>query len=355
MSFEMTLKDEAIRIDNEIQMWASQINTAVFNIGKNLSIMKERELYRELGYESFDDYTVQKYELKHSQSAKYISVYKNLGEQFILENQSAGIQKLYMISQISEEDRESVEADLNDVSVTELKAEIERIKQEREGIQMELFDMKQSAEEKMEEEVEKRAAEKANELSALENIAAKKRIEELTQQLEEAQKESQSYKKQSDKASKLEVDKEALETKIAQQEQKIKELESKPQEVAVQEPSQDDIDVRAAELAEQRVKELEEKLKEKETEAENIRAGYEKKIESLRASAGTPEEEESTQMEAEPEEDETAKMKRLITAVVVASNEVLDAANLSENPDFWIEKLRGVFESITAKLKGTAL
>lgn len=353
MSFEMTLKDEAIRIDNEIQMWASQINTAVYNIGRNLSIMKEKELFRELGYESFNEYTEQKYKLKHSQSAKYISVFKNLGEQYILENQNAGIQKLYMISQISEEDREAVEADLNDVPVTELKAEIERIKQEREGIQMELFDMKQSAEEKIEEEVEKRAAEKANELSALENIAAKKRIEELTQQLEEAQKESQSYKKQSDKAAKLEVDKETLETKIAQQEKKIKELESKPQDVVVQEPSEHIVREKANELIADEIEKFEAKLKEKEQELENIRAGYEKKIENLTASA--EQKAESTQVEAEPEEDETAKMKKLITAVVVASNEVLDAANLSENPDFWIEKLRGVFESITAKLKGTAL
>lgn len=374
---EITLKDEAVRIDNEIQMWASQIGTAVYNIGKNLTIMKEKELYRELGYESFDEYTEQKYQLKKSQSSKYIAVYNNLDEQYILDNQSAGIQKLYMLSQISEEDREAVGGNLSDVSVTELKAELEKVKQEREGIQMELFGMQEkekTVEERMEEEINRRVLAKADEIAAEQNIAAKKRIEELTHKLEETEKQYQNersgHKDVDEKVAKLSVDKEMLETQAEQLKAKIKELESRPQDVAVQEPSQEDIDAKADEIAAQqieeiksqakaeieitqmKIQELEEKLKAKEEEAENIRAGYEKKLENLTASS---EKAGSTQVEAESDEDETAKMKNLITAVVVASNEVLDAANLSSDPEFWVGKLSTVFGSILEKLKGTAL
>ena len=88
---ELSLKDEAIRIDNEIQLWSSQHNTAVFQIGKNLSIMKEKKLFEQLGYETFDDYCWEKYQLKHSQSSKYIAVYNKLGEQYLQDHSSAGI------------------------------------------------------------------------------------------------------------------------------------------------------------------------------------------------------------------------------------------------------------------------
>lgn len=48
------------------------------------------------------------------------------------------------------------------------------------------------------------------------------------------------------------------------------------------------------------------------------------------------------------------KMKILITNVVESSNKAIEAAQLTENPDMWIEKLRGVYEKMVEKLKGSA-
>ena len=149
---ELTLKDEAIRIDNEIQMWANNLGTAVYNIGRCMTQMKERRLYEELGYSTFEDYCEQKYQLKRSQAAKYLSVYQNLDEKYILDNQGAGIQKLYMISQISEEDRENIEGTPEELSVTELKAQIEQLKKEREGEQLQFFEMQEKSEKAKTEE-----------------------------------------------------------------------------------------------------------------------------------------------------------------------------------------------------------
>lgn len=151
MSNELTVKDRAVKVDSEIQFWANQLNTAVYQIGKNLAIMKDEKLYEQLGYETFEDYCFEKYELKHSQAAKYLAVYNKLGETYLAEHSEAGIQKLYMLSQLSEEDRENVEGSPEDLTVNELKAEIERVKQEREGIQMQLFELQEkekTAEEK---------------------------------------------------------------------------------------------------------------------------------------------------------------------------------------------------------------
>ncbi len=374
MSNELTVKDRAVKVDSEIQFWANQLNTAVYQIGKNLAIMKDEKLYEQLGYETFEDYCFEKYELKHSQAAKYLAVYNKLGETYLAEHSEAGIQKLYMLSQLSEEDRENVEGSPEDLTVNELKAEIERVKQEREGIQMQLFELQEkekTAEEKMQEEIERKAEEKATE----QTVAARKRIDELSQKLEELQK---AYDKDRKDHAKLEernvilgVDKEALETKVAQQEKKIKELESKPQDVATVEPSEEELNARAEKIAEAKIDEIKaiaqteretaelqiedlmSRLKEKEAEVENIRAGFDKKLENIMAASENikAEKAESTQVENVNDE---IKMKILITNVVDASNKVIEAAQLTENPDMWIEKLRGVYEKMTEKLKGSA-
>lgn len=333
---ELTLKDEAIRIDNEIQMWANNLGTAVYNIGRCMTQMKERKLYEELGYDTFEDYCEQKYQLKRSQAAKYLSVYQNLDEKYILDNQGAGIQKLYMISQISEEDRENIEGTPEELSVTELKAQIEQLKKEREGEQLQFFEMQEKSEKAKTEEDKLR-----EKIKRLEDQFKDAEIEHLNQ-LSDATRKNEKLEK------------------------KIKELESKPQDVAVVEPTEEEIMQKAEELAAERseeiiraerqdwtsqIEELKEQLKAKEQETENIKAGYEKKLENLAGS--TPAEaEESTQVDAA--EEEKARMKELLTYIINASNEALELAQLSENSEMWMEKLRAVFGSISQKLEGDA-
>ena len=374
---ELSLKDEAIRIDNEIQLWASQLNTAVFQIGKNLSIMKEKKLFEQLGYETFDDYCWEKYQLKHSQSSKYIAVYNKLGEQYLQDHSSAGIQNLYMISQLSDEDRENLEVNPEDATVNELKAEIERIKQEREGIQMQLFELQEkgkTAEEKLQEEIEKKASELAEERSAEETALAKKRIEELSEKIKEIEtnyeKEKKTYDEQARKSSILTTDNEALKEQAEQLRKTIKELESKAQDVTVAEPTEEELNARADAIANQKIEEikkqseaerqiaddqikaLEEKLKEKEAETENIRAGFEKKLENIMNASQNA---ESTRVENAVEEpDEKARFKALLTNVVNDSNKVIEFAQLSEDSATYIEKLKGVFENIIKKLNSGA-
>ena len=374
---ELSLKDEAIRIDNEIQLWASQLNTAVFQIGKNLSIMKEKKLFEQLGYETFDDYCWEKDQLKHSQSSKYIAVYNKLGEQYLQDHSSAGIQNLYMISQRSDEDRENLEVNPEDATVNELKAEIERIKQEREGIQMQLFELQEkekTAEEKLQEEIEKKASELAEERAAEETVLAKKRIEELSEKIKEIEtnyeKEKKTYDEQARKSSILTTDNEALREQAEQLRKTIKELESKAQDVTVAEPTEEELNARADAIANQKIEEikkqseaerqiaddqikaLEEKLKEKEAETENIRAGFEKKLENIMNASQNA---ESTRVENAVEEpDEKARFKALLTNVVNDSNKVIEFAQLSEDSATYIEKLKGVFENIIKKLNSGA-
>ena len=282
-----------------------------------------------------------------------------------------------MISQLSDEDRENLEVNPEDATVNELKAEIERIKQEREGIQMQLFELQEkekTAEEKLQEEIEKKASELAEERAAEETVLAKKRIEELSEKIKEIEtnyeKEKKTYDEQARKSSILTTDNEALREQAEQLRKTIKELESKAQDVTVAEPTEEELNARADAIANQKIEEikkqseaerqiaddqikaLEEKLKEKEAETENIRAGFEKKLENIMNASQNA---ESTRVENAVEEpDEKARFKALLTNVVNDSNKVIEFAQLSEDSATYIEKLKGVFENIIKKLNSGA-
>lgn len=310
---ELALKDEALRLDKEFQMWAGTAANAVYNMGRCMYEMKEKNLYKELGYETFESWCDDKYQIKKSQAAKYLSVYQNLDEKLILENQAAGIQKLYMIAQISEEDREAVleTNELEKISVTELKQELERVKQEREGFQMQL--------------------------------------EGLTEDKEKAEAEEQSAKEM-----------------IEQLQQKIKELENKPQDVATVEPSEEELNERAAVIAEKmqeeykkqaeaekkitdaQIKKLEEQLKEKETEAENIRAGFEKKLENIMAASEKEKAEQSTQVEKQAQtSDAGAQIKIHLTNILSAANQAIELAKSSDKQEFYLNQLKSAFSKLS--------
>lgn len=356
---EITLKDEAIRLDSEIQMYASQMGSAIYNIGRCMQAMKEKELYKELGFNSFEAYAEEKYQLKKSQAAKYISVYQNLDEKYILENQGAGIQKLYMLSQITEEDRENIEGNPDELSISELKAELERVKQEREGIQMQLFDLQSKQEIEDESDLAGRAINHLNE-----------QIEELKSEKEASEKKA---KNSAAEASKLKTDNEWLEMCNKQLKDKLDKFESQPKEVVVAEPDENTInsivEERMAEKAKtfeqekdkalkeadiksrEKIEELQRQLQEQKEETENIRKGYEKKIEAVKASA---EKEKSTQVEAAEEETEDAKMKRLLSGVVMAANMVLEAIPDTADPEGWSDKVVNIFNKMIEKIMASS-
>lgn len=73
--------------------------------------MKIEGLYTHLGYDSFEEYAEQEHNLKRRQAYQYISVYENLGEDFVQSNAQLGITKLALLTQINTEDRAEIMED----------------------------------------------------------------------------------------------------------------------------------------------------------------------------------------------------------------------------------------------------
>lgn len=326
MSNEITLKDEAMKFHTQIGMYAEQVNTSVYNLGKAMATMKERELYKALNYESFEAYCEREWGLKRSQSAKFISVYNNLGKDYIQEHGSLGVSKLYLLSQLDDDDRAVIEATAEDSSVREMQEQIKKLKEENEKLQCSFFDMekeKEAAEELAEEaesklkevmnqptevavsepdpeEIEKLAEEKAKEITAV----SKKRIDELSEKLSKIEDEKKKMQSQIEKAS-------ILETKNA---------------------------------------ELQAKVDQSASETDNIKKAYDMKLENLQKKLDEAEKANSTHVELPPEADEATIFKLKMENFLPVLNGIITFVNEADSSEELKSKLKGALEKIILRL-----
>lgn len=167
----------------------------MISLCENLKLMRDKHLYEALGFETFDTYTEQACGIKRRQAYNYISTYEKLGGTVLQSNAQLGITKLQLLTEVCAVDRDDfvAENDLAGMSVKEIKELVEKSKQQ--GEQLALL---------------------GDELNDSNN----------------AQKS-------------LQADKQNLTDENKLLHKRIKELESKPVEVAVQEPTQAQIEAAA--------------------------------------------------------------------------------------------------------------
>lgn len=152
---EAVILNERIRANGQIAV------NAVCSIGRDLRRMKVEALYTYLGYDSFEEYAEQEHGLKRRQAYQYISVYENLGEEFVQSNAQLGITKLALLTQVNSEDRAEVmtENDLSDMTVSEVRELIDKVKQQ--GEQLSMFESQLDEKESRIKELESRPIEVA--------------------------------------------------------------------------------------------------------------------------------------------------------------------------------------------------
>ena len=102
---------EALRVDTDIRMHKSMIENGIVGMAYDLKEMRDRALYNELGYESFDAYTESEHGIKSRQAYKYIHAYEQLGESILHSNAKLGITKLDLLASLDTDEREAVLAE----------------------------------------------------------------------------------------------------------------------------------------------------------------------------------------------------------------------------------------------------
>ena len=243
---------------------------ALTQMCKSLKQMRDEKLYTELGFDTFETYVENNgdYTFKARQAYTYISTYEKLGSSVLQSNANAGITKLSLLTELPGYEREDFakEHDLENESVAQLKAEIEKLKPRAEQCSM----------------FETASAE------------AKKKVAAAEAELEAVKAEN------SNNHDKIQIELNNLRKTVSALETENKELNSRPIEVAVAEPTDEQLAKIKADLEKEIYKkadndwveakkkieqEYEDKLRLELQRADKEKADLEKKIK-----AGTTEE-----------------------------------------------------------------
>ena len=139
-----TKEERANALHASIMLNQRMLATALVNVCQNLKTMRDEKLYLSLGCTTFEQYTEDKAGIKSRQAYAYISTYEKLGNKFIEANESLGITKLELISQVSALDREEITESAEELTVRELKEEVKRLQGRGEQLS---FNFEQQAEE----------------------------------------------------------------------------------------------------------------------------------------------------------------------------------------------------------------
>lgn len=245
---EMTAETAAaIELHNSIVSAMKEAAFALVSLCENLKRMRDTGQYKALGFEKFEEYTEQACHIKKRQAYNYIATYERLGGTFLQSNAQLGITKLQLLTEVCAIDR----ADF----------------------------------------VEQ------NDLEGMSVSEIKKLIAENKEYAEQISMFSQNKEQQEQELRRLEDENEAL--------------KSRPVEVAVQEPSQEQIEKAVAAKTKELENDYKSKLKKaKEKERQKAEAEKQKAIEEARTAAKAEADAKYKEQIEQAEQDKAAALSK---------------------------------------------
>lgn len=120
---------EALRCHSEILAGAELAQQGLYRMATAFRQMRDEKLYKALGYSSFESYCEKETGLKKVQVYSYIKIVERLPAEFVQSTERIGVQKLALLSTLSEEQRADVaqSVDLESTTVRELRERIDEL------------------------------------------------------------------------------------------------------------------------------------------------------------------------------------------------------------------------------------
>lgn len=124
---------EAYNLNVRICINAQMAQQNLYEVCKGLKEMRDGKLYKELGYQNFEEYCESEVGIKRRQAYGYISVADRLSVDFVHSSAQIGIKKLELLAKLDEPQREEIQqtVDLETTSVRELERQIKEIQAEK--------------------------------------------------------------------------------------------------------------------------------------------------------------------------------------------------------------------------------
>lgn len=128
--------DKALKLHHKIKMSAQAVQQDLWDMCTGLKEMRDGKLYKELGYQNFEEYCEKEHGFSRQNAHRYISIIENINKENVTSGLHFGMKKLYLLSTLSEADQQKITAD-NDVesmTVKELEAQIKELKTDNERL-----------------------------------------------------------------------------------------------------------------------------------------------------------------------------------------------------------------------------
>ena len=279
---------KALDLHNKILVSAQLAQNNLWDMCAGLKEMRDGKLYKELGYQNFEDYCQTEFNINRTQAHKYISILENKN---VYSSKHFGVTKLYLLSTLSESEQEKItsENDVENMTVKQLEAEIRQLKEKNAALKLDLDELS--------EEHERACSQVSNDSKTISGL--RQSISELNQTIEE--------------------------------------LEARPIEVAVAEPSND---VRHLETA---MKNLERSTSEQMDRMQEEHLAEERRLRQEHAEALEAQKKTFEQKLAAAAQnaggDDKQIFKAYFTAAFDTFNRMLDFAKASPNKEFFREKI----------------
>lgn len=140
---EITVSEQhkqAIELHQKIIVSANLAQQNIWDMCNGLKTMRDNKLYKELGYQNFEDYCETEVGFSRMQAHKYISIIENINTQNVNSSLHLGVTKLALLATISEPEQAEIaeKLDLESTTVKQLKAEIDKLKSEKHESQSKL-------------------------------------------------------------------------------------------------------------------------------------------------------------------------------------------------------------------------
>ena len=123
MANEITAQHaKALDLHNRIMVSAQLVQTNLWDMCNGLKEMRDGKLYKELGYQNFEEYCETECGFSRQQAHKYISIIENVKLENVNSSLHFGTTKLYLLSTLSEADQQKItsENDVSEMTVKEL-------------------------------------------------------------------------------------------------------------------------------------------------------------------------------------------------------------------------------------------
>lgn len=155
-----------------------------------IKIMRDQNLYKQLGHNTFDEYCENQLGIKARQGYNYITIYERLPKEFLQSNANLGVTKLELLTHIPSHEVEGfIEENqvTEETSVSELKAQIEEYKKQTE--QLNFF---KAENDKLKEQVSNLSSNASERVITLEELEAEKSkaVKEALKKQKDRQKEA---------------------------------------------------------------------------------------------------------------------------------------------------------------------